>query len=100
MKFSKVLNEAVKFDTVTGGKGSYTFRKEFTKNVTVEVEYYPEKHLTFLTIGLGGNYSVQNLMCRRDVAKAVIDFCGTLCPSGDPNDVDTRILDDIIVKLG
>lgn len=90
------LNEAVRFNKVSGGRGSYTFRKEFSKDIAVEVQYYPENHHTYLTIPMAGNYAIQDLMCQRDVAKAIIDFCSELCPNGDPNEVDTRILDDVL----
>ena len=104
MRFSKLtktsgLNEAVRFNKVSKGWGSYTFRKEFSKDVAVEVQYYPEERHTYLTIPMAGNYTIQHLMCQRDVAKAIIDFCSELCPSGDPNEVDTGILDDIIKSI-
>lgn len=104
MRFSKLtktskLNEAVKFDKVSGRRSSYIFRKEFTKDIAVEVQYYPEKHLTFLTIPMDGNYHIQNLMCQRDVANAITDFCSELCPGGDPNEVDTGILDGILKSI-
>lgn len=104
MRFSKLtktpgLNEAVRFNKVSGGRGSYTFRKEFSKDIAVEVQYYPENRHTYLTIPMAGNYTIQDLMCQRDVAKAIIDFCSELCPSGDPNEVDTRILDGILKSI-
>lgn len=104
MRFSKLtktsrMNEAVRFSKVSGGRGSYTFRREFSKDIAVEVQYYPEKRLTFLTVLMAGNYTVQDLMCQRDVAKAIIDFCSELCPNGDPNEVDIGILDSILKSI-